>query len=80
MNDRWVPRDVTIVDRLRLRRSREHVEGSASIQLCCPYCGELQTESVITVLGGERVYRCERTYTNGPSRGVGCGHLFIGPI
>lgn len=67
-------RDASVFDKLKLRRATQVVEGTMSIQLVCPYCHETPTETVVAVMGGSVVYKCEKTY-----EGNGCGREFIGP-
>ena len=80
MKWKWmIPKEATLIDKLFLRRARQMVEGAASIQLVCPYCGETQTATVIAVLGGDVVHRCENTY-EGQGMRAGCGRRFRGPV
>jgi len=67
-------RTASFWDRFRLHYARQVVEGAASLQLVCPYCDAVQTETIIGVIGGDVVYRCENTYA-----GKGCGREFRGP-
>jgi hypothetical protein len=64
---------VTILDRVRLRRVTEVVEGASSQQLVCPYCKELQRNTVVLIFP-DVVHTCDGTYI-----GSGCGARFIGP-
>jgi lysyl-tRNA synthetase class I len=64
-----------IRDALVPKRATQYVEGASSLQLVCPHCGAVQTETVIMVFGGDKTYTCEKTY-----KGSGCGRRFTGPV
>lgn len=59
--------------RITLRRATSVVEGSASMQLVCPHCGETQTNSIVDFFP-DAVHVCRNTYSK-----RACGRSFIGP-
>lgn len=59
--------------RIRLKRATQMLEGAASLQLVCPYCQEIPTNTVVHIFLDE-VHICEDTYS-----GKACGRSFIGP-